>query len=96
MDISEQVVENLGNKRYLVESGIEIKKYPCCGSAHLALDATFNLLSQGAIATHPADPDFVLAASLMGEIYASEDAGDSWQKLNREFTEVGVMVWVPN
>ena len=51
---SEQVVENLGNKRYLVESGIEIKKYPCCGSAHLALDATFNLLSQRAI-----DPEAV-------------------------------------
>ena len=49
-----QVLENLGNKRYLVESGIEIKKYPCCGSAHLALDATFDLLTQGAI-----DPDQV-------------------------------------
>ena len=46
---SEQVTENLGNKLYLVESGIEIKKYPCCGSAHLALDATFDLLSQGTI-----------------------------------------------
>lgn len=46
---SQQVVENLGNKLYLVESGIEIKKYPCCGSAHLALDATFDLLSQGTI-----------------------------------------------
>ena len=50
----EQVVENLGNKCYLVESGIEIKKYPCCGSAHLALDATFDLLTQGAI-----DPEAV-------------------------------------
>ena len=46
---SQQVVQNLGNKCYLVESGIEIKKYPCCGSAHLALDATFDLLSQGTI-----------------------------------------------
>ena len=45
----EQVERNLGNKCYLVESGIEIKKYPCCGSAHLALDATFDLLSQSAI-----------------------------------------------
>ncbi len=45
----QQLLENLGNKRYLVESGIEIKKYPCCGSAHLALDATFDLLTQGAI-----------------------------------------------
>ena len=51
---SEQVVENLGSKCYLVESGIEIKKYPCCGSAHLALDATFDLLTQGAI-----DPEAV-------------------------------------
>ena len=37
-----------------MESGIEIKKYPCCGSAHLALDATFDLLSRGAI-----DPEAV-------------------------------------
>ena len=51
---SEQIAQNLGNKCYLVESGIEIKKYPCCGSAHLALDATFGLLSQGAI-----DPEAV-------------------------------------
>ena len=49
-----QVARNLGNKCYLVESGIEIKKYPCCGSAHLALDATFDLLSQG-----PIDPEAV-------------------------------------
>ena len=46
---SERVAQNLGNKCYLVESGIEIKKYPCCGSAHLALDAIFDLLSQAAI-----------------------------------------------
>ena len=46
---TEQVAENLESKCYLEESGIEIKKYPCCGSAHLALDATFDLLSQGAI-----------------------------------------------
>ena len=32
--------ESLGNRCFMVESGIEIKKYPCCGSAHLALDAT--------------------------------------------------------
>ena len=46
---SEQVAEYLGHKLCLVESGIEIKKYPCCGIAHLALDATFDLLSQDAI-----------------------------------------------
>ena len=47
-------------------------------------------------ATHPADPEFVLASSLMGELYSTSDAGDSWQKLDREFTEVGAMAWVPN
>jgi hypothetical protein len=46
--------------------------------------------------THPADPDFILASSLFGELYSSEDAGDSWNKLKREFTEIGAMVWVPN
>ncbi len=44
-----KVADNLRRKLYLVESGIEIKKYPCCGSAHLALDATFDLLAQDAI-----------------------------------------------
>ena len=52
---SDLVAENLGNKCYLVESGIEIKKYPCCGSAHLALDATFNLLGQGDIDPNAVD-----------------------------------------
>ena len=35
---------SLGSRCFIVESGIEIKKYPCCGSAHLALDATSQLL----------------------------------------------------
>ena len=48
------------------------------------------------IVTHPADPDFVLASSLLGEVYRSTDAGDSWDKLKREFSEIGAMVWVPN
>ena len=41
-----RILESLGRKCYLVESGIEIKKYPCCGSAHLALDATTRLLER--------------------------------------------------
>ena len=48
------------------------------------------------LATHPADPQRVLAASLFGEIYSSRDAGDSWQKLKREFSEVGALAWTPN
>lgn len=48
------------------------------------------------LATHPADPEIVLAASLLGEVYCSGDAGDSWQKLKREFSEIGALAWVPN
>ena len=42
----EKAAASIGNRCYMVESGIEIKKYPCCGSAHLALDATAKLLAQ--------------------------------------------------
>ena len=43
---ADRILENLGKTCYLVESGIEIKKYPCCGSAHLALDATTRILDR--------------------------------------------------
>ncbi len=42
----EKVVQDLGRRCYFTETGIEIKKYPCCGSAHLALDATARMLER--------------------------------------------------
>ncbi len=42
----DRAAASLGSRCFMVESGIEIKKYPCCGSAHLALDATSQLLSR--------------------------------------------------
>lgn len=42
----ERAADSLGSRCFMVESGIEIKKYPCCGSAHLALDATSSLLQR--------------------------------------------------
>lgn len=47
-------------------------------------------------ATHPADPDFVVATSLFGYVYTSRDAGESWQKLEREFGEIRAVAWVPS
>jgi hypothetical protein len=47
-------------------------------------------------ATHPADPGLVIACSHYGELYASANAGDSWKKLRREFTEIRGIAWVPN
>lgn len=49
-----------------------------------------------AFATHAADPGLIIACSHYGELYATQDAGDSWQKLRREFTEIRAVAWVPN
>ena len=49
-----------------------------------------------AFATHPADPGRILACSHYGELYASHNAGDSWSKLPREFTEIRALAWTPN
>jgi photosystem II stability/assembly factor-like uncharacterized protein len=48
------------------------------------------------IATHPGDPNLIVACSRYGQIFISDDGGDTWVKLRREFTEVKALVWVPN
>ena len=48
------------------------------------------------LATHPADADRVLAFSLFGEVYVSDDAGDSWGKIAREFGEIRAAAWLPH
>jgi len=40
-------------------------------------------------------PETVLAASRYGYLYRSDDGGDSWRKLWREFGEVSSIMWVP-
>src|SRR5881396_405891 len=40
-------------------------------------------------------PETVLAASRYGYLYRSDDGGDSWRKLWREFGEVSSILWVP-
>ena len=49
-----------------------------------------------AFATHAADPGRIIACSHYGEVYATGNAGDSWTKLPREFTEIRGLAWVPN
>lgn len=49
-----------------------------------------------AFATNPADPRLILACSHYGEVYLTDDAGDSWRKLPREFTEIRAIAWLPN
>jgi photosystem II stability/assembly factor-like uncharacterized protein len=48
------------------------------------------------LATHPVDANRIVAFSLFGEVYATEDAGASWRKIAREFGEIRAAVWVPN
>jgi photosystem II stability/assembly factor-like uncharacterized protein len=47
------------------------------------------------LATHPDDASRILAFSLFGEVYISEDAGESWRKVAREFGEIRTAVWLP-
>jgi photosystem II stability/assembly factor-like uncharacterized protein len=47
-------------------------------------------------AQHEADPDIILACTHQGMLFGSEDAGRSWIKYRREFTEVRQMCWLPN
>jgi photosystem II stability/assembly factor-like uncharacterized protein len=47
------------------------------------------------IATNPADPSFVVAASNLGQIYRSTDGGETWAKLRRELGEIRSLLWRP-
>jgi photosystem II stability/assembly factor-like uncharacterized protein len=48
------------------------------------------------LAAHPADGNRIVAFSLFGEVYVTEDAGASWRKIAREFGEIRAAAWVPN
>jgi photosystem II stability/assembly factor-like uncharacterized protein len=48
------------------------------------------------LAGHAADPDFLLASSVNGQVFCSADAGASWRKIAREFGEIHALAWAPN
>ena len=47
-------------------------------------------------AMHPSMPNVIVAASLYGYMYTSDDGGDSWEKLRKEFGEVRTLALTPN
>jgi len=47
------------------------------------------------VGVSPSDPETVFAASRYGYLYRSDDGGDSWRKLWREFGEVSSILWLP-
>ena len=42
----------------------------------------------------PANPQVIFAGSRYGYLYRSDDGGDSWSKLWREFSEISSVLWV--
>jgi Sortilin, neurotensin receptor 3, len=47
-------------------------------------------------AQHPSNADRILACTHKGMLFASEDGGESWSKVRREFSEVRGMCWLPH
>ena len=46
--------------------------------------------------THRKRANVIVAASLFGYVYVSEDGGESWQKLKKEFGEIRSVAVLPN
>lgn len=46
-------------------------------------------------AMHAADPNLMVTCSHYGQVLISEDTGDSWSKVRREFSEIRALAWVP-
>jgi len=47
------------------------------------------------VAVHPLDPKLIFACTNYGQLYLSEDGGDSWTKLKREFGEIRALMVRP-
>ena len=41
------------------------------------------------------DPEVVFAGSRYGYLYRSDDAGSSWARIRREFSEISSILWIP-
>ena len=47
------------------------------------------------LANNPEMPNVVAAASLFGYVYVSEDGGNTWSKLQKEFGEIRALAVTP-
>jgi len=48
------------------------------------------------MAMHPDVPDVIAATTIFGQVFVSENAGETWSKLDREFGEVRSITLTPN
>jgi len=58
---------------------------------HTAPNSTF-----WAFGTHPSNPDLLFAGTKYGHLFRSTDAGRSWYKEWRDFSEVTSVAWTPH
>ena len=47
------------------------------------------------LATNPADPMLMFAATIFGQIFRSQDGGETWEKMPRELGEIRKIAWAP-
>ena len=47
-------------------------------------------------AVNSADPDLIVCSTHYGQVFVSEDAGDHWEKVRQEFSEIRALAWTPN
>ncbi len=47
------------------------------------------------VVAHPGKPNQFVAATLKGQLYSSDDAGESWHKVTQEFSEIRALAWQP-
>ena len=45
--------------------------------------------------TQPFDSQLMFAGSRYGYLYRSDDGGESWEKIWREFSEISSVTWIP-
>ena len=53
-------------------------------------------ISMWVVNIRPYDPQEVFAGSRYWYLYRSDDGGDSWSKLWREFSEISSVIWIPS
>ena len=46
--------------------------------------------------TNAADPNRVVACSVNGEVWTSDDMGDTWRLIEKTFGELNCIAWQPN
>ena len=47
------------------------------------------------VATHPADPQLIFAATALGQYFRSTDGAENWTALPRRLTETRALAWLP-